>query len=277
MSEFTEMSASKTSSGFWASAYRWKKWWAPPLVLGVALLVGMWLSHEGPNPSDRYRLANQAMTQKNWQQAIDQLTALLDDSAKGAGDDVLIRAEAHDLRAKAFLAQGKSNQAIQDCTQAIALEPRNAAFYVNRGAVQISMSRSDLAIADFTQAIQIEPANVTAYAFRGKLYLDARQAELAIADLNQLLQLDPRNAVGYVNRSSAYALQGRRTDAIMDCSRAIECKPDYAEAYNNRAVLYYLTKAYAQAREDVKACTAHGGTPSPGLLRSLAASPTSQE
>jgi Flp pilus assembly protein TadD len=57
--------------------------------------------------------------------------------------------------------------------------------------------------------------------------------------------------------------------AIRDYAKAVELKPNYAEAYHNRAIAHFHLKEYDNAWADVKKCRQLGGTPNPGLLKSL--------
>jgi tetratricopeptide (TPR) repeat protein len=53
--------------------------------------------------------------------------------------------------------RGEYDQAIQDLSQAIRLDPQSAFPYVNRGVAYDETGKHDLAIADLTEAIRLDP------------------------------------------------------------------------------------------------------------------------
>jgi tetratricopeptide (TPR) repeat protein len=86
---------------------------------------------------------------------------------------------------------------LADYTQAIRLDPNDAAAYNNRGiAYKDRNDRGDidLAIADYTQAIRIDATLVPAYNNRGNAYYTKKEYQQAVIDYTQALKLEPNNA-----------------------------------------------------------------------------------
>ncbi|MFA9476195.1 MAG: tetratricopeptide repeat protein, partial [Filomicrobium sp.] len=54
------------------------------------------------------------------------------------------------------------DRAIADYTKAIALDPKDANFYYNRGVAYEKKSDKDQAIADFRKALEINPSDQAA-------------------------------------------------------------------------------------------------------------------
>ncbi len=95
-----------------------------------------------------------------------------------------------------------------------------------------------VALDFLTEAIRIDPKFVAAYINRGVVYYDQGQYQRAIQDYDQVIRLDPGVSVAYSNRGAAYNALGRQQRAIEDYNQAIRLDPDNAVAYNNRGIMY---------------------------------------
>ena len=87
-------------------------------------------------------------------------------------------------------------EAIDDGTQAITIDPKDAGFYINRGAAKLKLGESKFdsrdakkarhlyqeAIADWTQAIKIDPDNARAYNNRSLVRCKLGDTESALGD-----------------------------------------------------------------------------------------------
>ena len=72
--------------------------------------------------------------------------------------------------------------------------------FVNRGLERIENEHYKEAIEDFTQAINIEHKNAEAYFVRGCTYSDLGNYQEAIADYTCTIKIDSKYADAYVNR-----------------------------------------------------------------------------
>jgi tetratricopeptide (TPR) repeat protein len=109
---------------------------------------------------------------------------------EGLSKEVL--AVVYSNRGIAYRAVQRTEQAIADYTQAIALKPDLADAYYNRANAYGEKRLYDQAIADYTVAIRLAP-DVPGYANRGWTYERKGERDLAIADYRLVLQLDPSN------------------------------------------------------------------------------------
>ena len=109
--------------------------------------------------------------------------------------------------------------------------------FVKYGLYLWSNCKIQDAIDNFTKAIQIEPNCTYAYKFRGQLYLLLKKHKLAIIDSNKLIkihskissklkkygyQIDEEFADGYLLRGNAKFRLKRYQDAMDDFTKALE-------------------------------------------------------
>jgi tetratricopeptide (TPR) repeat protein len=161
-------------------------------------------------------------------------------------------AAAYNNRGNAYYDKGDYDRAIADYNQAIRLDPNFVFAYNNRGNAYDNKGDSDRAIADYNQAIRLDPNFATAYTNRGNMYGEG-DYDRAIADHTQAIRLDPNYAPANNNRASAYYNKGDYDRAIADLTQAIRLDPNYAAAYNNRGYMYYYTGDYDRAIADYEA------------------------
>ena len=146
------------------------------------------------------------------------------------------------------------------------VSPQTAGTFLDRGILFAGRGDYEMAIEDFTEALALDPSLTTAYTLRGRAYYAGvsyvtsvgenfsgvgalarvgtspaqQQAyEKAIADFTQAIRLDPSYASAYISRGVAYAGKGDYDRAIADYNQAIRLDPNYAPAYINRGVAYY--------------------------------------
>ena len=146
--------------------------------------------------------------------------------------------------------EGRQQDAVDEYSKAIEIDPENAAAYNNRGKAYRDLGHPEEAIKDYNKAIELDPNNAVAYNNRGNAYRDLGHPEEAIKDHDKAIELDPNYAYAYNNRGNAYSDLGHPEEAIKDYDKAIELDPNYAAAYNNRGVAYKDFKKYAKAIED---------------------------
>ena len=159
---------------------------------------------------------------------------------------------AYNHRGVAYHAKGDYDRAINDYTQAIALDPNYAVAYNNRGLAYTSNDNNDRAINDYTQAIMLDPRYAQAYTNRGVAYHAKGDYDRAISDYTQAISLNPRYVKAYIDRGAAYQVKGDYDLAIVDYTQAILFDPRFAEAYTNRGLAYHAKGDEGRALDDIK-------------------------
>ena len=71
---------------------------------------------------------------------------------------------------RATAVQGQFEEALQDYSAAIQLNPRHCRAFYNRAFSNDRLRRYDAAVADYTRALEIQPGNATAYHNRASLF-----------------------------------------------------------------------------------------------------------
>jgi Tfp pilus assembly protein PilF/DNA-directed RNA polymerase subunit RPC12/RpoP len=132
--------------------------------------------------------------------------------------------------------------AIGNLTKAVARD------YNNRGNILDSQGRYDEAIENFTRAIELDPTYALAYFNRGNVYARRLQRyDKALADYNQAIEMSPIDAAAYTNRGAVYASLERDDEALEDLERAIQLDPDLAGAYFGIGALLGKRKEWQEA------------------------------
>ena len=128
-------------------------------------------------------------------------------------------AEALGNRANVRADKGDPDCALADLDRAITLNPRQAAFYINRGRVWLIKGGLARALSDLSYAIELDPRSADALATRGHFWGAKGDFARAIADYDQVLGLKPRWADVYGYRGLARLMQGKLAEAEADFAR----------------------------------------------------------
>ncbi len=107
-------------------------------------------------------------------------------------------------RAAAWLLQEQPRLALEDGTQAVALDPTYADGYLLRGMASAALEADNHAIADFDQVISLDARAVFAYAHRSLVHRGQRAYEQAVEDANWVLVLAPDLPEATMLRSVMY-------------------------------------------------------------------------
>lgn len=194
-----------------------------------------------------------------------------------------------------LMKQGKYDDAIDEYTSAITLDPILVSAYLGRGQAYFLNGRSLMALTDYSTAIRLDPNSTAAYYGRGWSRLDNRAWDAAVSDFTSSLELGPvqdraytGRAWGYVNKAKwvfegiygygglfylfeshvalhrAYKGSGWyyvkqpqwETAVIPDLAQAMMNDPDPAEAYCNLGFAHAKEAQWMHAIDDYKSAIA---------------------
>ena len=119
--------------------------------------------------------------------------------------------------------KGNINNAIIYLNEAIEIDPHDARFYISRGCFKGTESHED-AIEDYTKAIEIEPNSVFAYRLRGDSKSKLGDYQGAINDYSKAIEIYPNKAYLYNYRSESKRKLGDNEGADEDDRKAEKLK-----------------------------------------------------
>ena len=128
-----------------------------------------------------------------------------------------------DARGDCFSKSG--DMAIRACSEAIALNPRDAVSYINRAYEYLQKGDHTRSFADYTRAIEIDPARWDAHQGRAWALLKSGRPAEGLADAEAALKLKPDAAQALDTRGHILEALGRREEAIADFRRALAIEP----------------------------------------------------
>jgi RNA polymerase sigma factor (sigma-70 family) len=180
---------------------------------------------------DRVRIASEDVSAWTHLSNIVLLVEAIDFYRREIGDNPY-NAPAYRQRALVrSLWEGELEEAIDDYTVAIRLEPGHGPTYENRGLTWAEMGEYDKAILDYDEVIRLEPKYGPAYLYRGLAWATKDDNDKVIADLTQAIRLGSGNVKANKQRGLAWAAKGDYDKAIADYDKAIPLDPNDASTY----------------------------------------------
>ena len=139
---------------------------------------------------------------------------------------------AHNARGCSYVRESRFDEALSDFSTAIALEPDNPVFYVNRGGLHLEVkSDTKNALPDLALAAAMEPNGLTCNRLLGKLHFKEKRYgpaatffDRAIEDAHWVTGTQPdaiASAEGYLDLE-AYYFRGQAYEKMGDKKQAIE-------------------------------------------------------
>jgi tetratricopeptide (TPR) repeat protein len=180
-------------------------------------------------------------------------------------------ADYYNARGLLYLGNNSYQEAINDFTVAIELEPENISYYLNRGEAYVNIVKTDKtasekAINDFTVCIDDyyktpKPASevlTSAYYLRASAYYSQKKFIEAFEDTNTLLGISPDHIGAYMIRPKIYMnFFNSPDDALRDMDKCLSIMPEYmpayitAKIYGDRADAYFMKGEHDKAIESV--------------------------
>jgi tetratricopeptide (TPR) repeat protein len=151
--------------------------------------------------------------------------------------------------------------AVEDYTEAIKRDPKDARVYMARSAVYVRMKKYAESLEDRQRAVQLDPKNPEVYVARGGSYHLLGQHEKGFEDRTRAIGLSPSSALGWTARGDAYFLLGRWDEALSDLDQAVKLDPKNTETRQLRA------QAQAHVDEKIKEAQAKELAPETGSVQ----------
>jgi tetratricopeptide (TPR) repeat protein len=179
-----------------------------------------------------------------------------------------LRAAVYTQRARAQAQAGDAFQAIDEATQAIRLQPKQAAPYRYRAWAYVKDGQFDRALADLSEAVRLDaslatvlkPLTAEAYAGRGQIAVRNNHPKQAVDDFHKALELDsswkrplqPLLIKALRNYADERSQGGETAQAVANLTEAIQLDNRDAESYLARGLLYAKQRQAARAKKDLE-------------------------
>jgi tetratricopeptide (TPR) repeat protein len=135
-----------------------------------------------------------------------------------------------------YMPLGHYKEAIDDCTQVLRLNPKNAEAMTNRGWAYAQMGYHLQALQDYDLALIIRPDLEIAYMNRGLSYMSCSDYQKAIHDFQQVIKINPYNADAYNNKGLTLIDIGEYKDALNILNKATDINSEHVQAYLNKGL-----------------------------------------
>jgi len=139
-------------------------------------------------------------------------------------------------RASLELARGNATNALDVIERALgAAKTPSASAYDLKGRALMALGRTDDAFAAYTAAIESDPSLCGPRLNRAEIFVVRKEYDRALADVDRALALGPQTAEAHQNRAQVLRRMGRRDEAHAALDRALAMKPELRLAMESKA------------------------------------------
>ncbi|MCM2370890.1 tetratricopeptide repeat protein [Aporhodopirellula aestuarii] len=157
------------------------------------------------------------------------------------------------LRASAWWALGKQDEALADFNTAIEKGYTAAHAYSSRGLFLAARGEHQAAISDYDKALEIDPDDVTPLINRAAVHMGQGEYEKAIRDYTAALDVRKNNAALLRQRAIAYKAAGQLEKAIADFDKIVDANAEDVAAIMGRGYIRFQQREFAAAAADFSA------------------------
>lgn len=160
---------------------------------------------------------------------------------------------AHDflMRGLTYLQIDRNDQAIDDFTHALALDPQRLPAYNNRGNALNLLGRYEDAITDFQHALELDPDYAPAHLGLSTALRSLKRYDEALAAADAGLVLRPDLPHLHISRAQILQSLGRAAEALEEYERGIQLDPRDARYHLLRADMYFELGRHSDALGDL--------------------------
>lgn len=185
------------------------------------------------------------------QDAFAAANALIDRVSRVHTYSAELLARIYGKRSTIHLFREEDPRAVEDCDQALALDPTYGEAYLLRGIAFSMLSDYQRAIPDFTHALALNSRDLFAYTYRAIVYREQKNYGQALADFDSALALDPQMDEITLLRNLTYGQFNEVGRGLGDFDHALALNPDDAQAYVSRGMAYCALGEFRRAIEDL--------------------------
>jgi tetratricopeptide (TPR) repeat protein len=174
----------------------------------------------------------------------DPLVAALDAQVVGSG--------LHLTRGGVALAEGRTEEALEEFRQAVADDPASVPARLNLAALLERTGDLTAAKAELEEAARIEPENAPLRLALGRLLAGEGHDQEAIEHFRQALERDPGFEAAHFHLGTALGRLGDFEGAVAALSRVLELNPESLAARYQRALIQLELSRFEAAEEDLQ-------------------------
>jgi protein O-mannosyl-transferase len=141
--------------------------------------------------------------------------------------------QAHNNLGLALSKLGRGEEAIEHYHEALRIDPRYGAVYNNLGNILASQDRADDAIRYFTEGLRLDPKNSTVHYNMANLLMKIGDSKGAIRHFSEAIKIAPDYVEPHINLGVVLATEGKIHQAIFHLREALRLKPNHMIAKNN--------------------------------------------
>lgn len=194
------------------------------------------VSQSNDDADIRCHLAAAQLMAKHPKDAIATLQPLLNGTAKDAN--------ALELAASAYEADGNTPEAVRILREAIIFDPHNVNLYVDFANISLDHQSFQVGVDMINAGLQAEPQAAPLYVARGILFVQLAQYDNAEADFEKANAIDPRQSLGSAAEGLAAVQQNDPDQALATVRAKLVKKP------NDPFLLYLKAEILAQKGPD---------------------------
>jgi tetratricopeptide (TPR) repeat protein len=149
-------------------------------------------AHKNVKENEANRLAREgaeAAKSQDLDKAVDLLSKATNMDHKYADE----LSDVYQRRAYSYAKNQQFQEAIQDYSEAIKIEPKDPRIYEQRAAVEMKIQDYDKALADYSELIKLKPNEVRYLNYRAYIYEVKDDLKNSTAETEKALKTDPNN------------------------------------------------------------------------------------
>jgi len=154
-------------------------------------------------------------------------------------------------RVKALFNLKRFDEVVSASDEALSRSRPSAELFEYRGLARSNRQDYAGAIQDFTQALALEPNRPVPLIQRGWAYLISEAPRLALSDFDQAIRIAPEDPEAYNGRGFARVLQGQHREAVLDAEESLR----RGQGGDDARTCYNAARVYAKAAASVNSNT----------------------
>src|SRR5213596_135379 len=160
------------------------------LVTTLGLSTAQSAQQEGsPEAAKIAREGSQAARGEDWDKAVERFRKAAEMDRKYTQNLAI----AYQQRAFSYANDQRFQDALNDLSEAIKVNPRDARAYEQRAAVEMRINDYDKALADYGEAIKTNPGEIRYHLYRSYIYELRGDIQNAMADTDRALKINPKS------------------------------------------------------------------------------------